>query len=214
MVILSWSRRALPIAVALLGLGCRVKTQPITEPFSDDFERAEVGPQWLNTGAEYRVAGGRLNIAGAHNHPLWLRRTLPRDFVVELDAVSTSPDGDLKIELCGDGVSFDPDGNRYDTTGYVLFFGGHRNTNSIIGRLGEHDAQIAAERTDVRVVPNRVYHWTVSKKGGKLDWLIDGKPFLSYVDPSPLSGAGHEFFAFNDWETNVFFDNLRIRPAP
>jgi hypothetical protein len=129
--------------------------------------------------------------------------------------MSMSPDGDLKIELFGDGESFDPDGNRYDPTGYVLFFGGHQNTHSIIGRLGEHDDAVKAERRmEPRVQPGRVYHWAITRKGGKLDWVVDGQPYLSFQDPDPLAGRGHEFFAVNDWETDVYFDNLRIRPAP
>ena len=46
---------------------------------------------------------------GAVNHPLWLRKRLPRDVVVELDVMSKSQAGDIKIELFGDGESFDPD---------------------------------------------------------------------------------------------------------
>lgn len=205
-----------PLAVLLLTvgiLGCKARVPVITEPFSDDFERAEVGPLWHDTGAGYRIVDGKLNVSMAHNHPLWLKRRLPRDVVIELDAMSKSPDGDLKIELYGDGQSFDPDGNRYDPTGYVLFFGGHRNTESVIGRLGEHDAEIKAIRTDRRVEPGRWYRWTITRKGGKIDWLIDGEPFLSWTDPEPLAGSGHEYFAVNNWETDVYFDNLRIRPA-
>jgi hypothetical protein len=29
-------------------------------------------------------------------------------------------------------------------------------------------------------------------------------------DDAPLRGAGHDHFAFNNWEAPVFFDNLRI----
>ena len=31
---------------------------------------------------------------------------------------------------------------------------------------------------------------------------------------STLAGGGHEYLAFDDWESDVTFDNLRIRPAP
>jgi hypothetical protein len=31
-------------------------------------------------------------------------------------------------------------------------------------------------------------------------------------DPNPLEGRGHDHFAFNDWEANLSFDNLRITP--
>jgi hypothetical protein len=59
----------------------------------------------------------------------------------------------------------------------------------------------------------RNYHFTITRQGGLVDWKLDGAPFLTWTDPAPLSGPGHEFFALNDWEADVYFDNLRIRPA-
>jgi hypothetical protein len=201
------------LALASLALACKAKTAALTAPFADDFERADVGADWNNTGAAYKAAGGKLNIAGAHNHPLWLRRKLPFNVVVELDATSRSPNGDLKIELMGDGEYFDPDQGRYDATGYMFVFGGWNNQLSIISKLGEHDEAVKAKRTEPRVEPGRTYHWTITKRGGVLDWQIDGQPFLQYLDPQPLGGPGHEFFAINNWETDVSYDNIRIRPA-
>jgi len=211
------------LVAAAAGLGCKAKVPTITEPFVDDFERAEVGPVWLNTGADYRIAGGKLNVAGAYNHPLWLRRKLPRDVVIDVDVMSKSEVGDIKVELCGDGESFDPDRNRYDPTGYMFVFGGWGNALSIISKLGEHDDAVKVERDSppgVGATPGkameigRTYHWTITKKGNTLDWRVDGQPFLSWTDPQPLGGAGHEYFGINNWESDVYFDNLRIRPAP
>jgi hypothetical protein len=202
-------------ALLLLAPACRAKLPAIDQPFHDAFDRPALGADWLDTGAGYGISGGRVTVTKAYNHPLWLRRRLPRDVVIEFDAMSTSPDGDLKVELYGDGESFDPDGNRYEATGYVLCFGAHRNAESFIGRLGEHEAAIKAYRpADPRVEAGRVYHWTITRKDGRVDWQIDGKPYLAFIDKTPLFGDGHEFFAFNDWVTEVHFDNLTIRPAP
>jgi hypothetical protein len=201
------------IAVLLLA-GCRARTPAISEPFEDSFDRAELDPSWHNTGGNYRIVDGRLNIAEGLNHPLWLRRALPDDLVVEIDAMSTTPIGDLKVELFGDGESFDREGNRYAATGYMFVFGGWENSMSIIGRLGEHDEAVMASRRAPRVEPGRVYHWTITKQGGNIDWKIDGRPFLEFKDPAPLGGPGHQFFAINNWKADVHFDNLRIRPAP
>jgi hypothetical protein len=208
------SRKSLLLLLALGGLGCKVQVPTITEPFADEFERAEVGAAWNNTGAEYRVVGGKLNVSNARNHPLWLRRKLPDNVVVELDVVSKSADGDLKIELFGDGESFDTAGNQYPATGYMFVFGGWHNMLSVIGRLGEHDEAVKAKRTEPKVQPDRTYHWTITKRGGQIDWKIDGQPFLSFTDPQPLSGPRNAYFAINNWEADVYFDNLRIQPAP
>ena len=194
--------------------GCKAKDQVITGPFTDDFQRAELGPTWNNTGAGYRIADGRLNVSNAYNHSAWLRKKLPRDAVIELDAMSNSPAGDLKIEIYGDGESFDPDKGGYVSSGYVLIFGGWRNSLSVICRNNEHDEGRKAERTAPQVQPGRSYHWTFTRQAGTLDWRIDGQPFMAWNDPAPLAGGGHEYLAINDWEADVYFDNLSIRPLP
>jgi hypothetical protein len=211
-------RRCLPVMIPLLAAAlapaCKAKAPAITEPFTDDFERAEVGPAWNNTGADYRVADGKLSVAGAHNHPLWLRRRLPRNVVVELDVMSKSPDGDIKVELFGDGESFDPDKGQYFPTGYVFVFGGWHNSLSIIGKKGEHDDGVKVRRPEPHVVPNQVYHFTITRKDGQLEWRIDQRPFLTWRDPEPLAGEQQEYFGVGNWEADVTFDNVRIAPLP
>jgi hypothetical protein len=200
--------------IAVAGPACRAKDPTIKEPFSDTFDRAELGATWNATSPQYHVADGRLAVSKAYNHPAWLRQKLPRDSVIELDATSKSAVGDLKIELYGDGESFDPDKGAYTSTGYVLIFGGWGNSLSVICRIDEHDDGRKAQRSDLRVQPGRTYHWTVTRRGGTIDWKVDGQPFLTWTDPEPLAGPGHEYLAVNNWESDVSFDNLAIRPAP
>jgi Farnesoic acid 0-methyl transferase len=195
-------------------VGCRARPPRVDAPFTDDFERAELGPEWNATSTVYRIAGGQLEVSDGYNHPAWLRRRLPPDVIVDLDVASKSPAGDIKVELYGDGESFDPDKGSYTSTGYVLIFGGWHNSLSVICRQEEHGEGRKAERGDVHVVPLRRYHFTITRRSGAIDWTIDGRPFLAWTDPAPLEGGGHEFFAVNDWEADVTFDNLRIRPAP
>jgi hypothetical protein len=201
-------------ASLLLSLACRAQVPVINAPVTDDFERAELGASWNATSPEYRIVGGQLAVSNAYNHPAWFRRRLPRDVVIEVDAMSKSPAGDLKLEVFGDGESFDPDKGSYVSTGYMLIFGGWNNSLSVICRQNEHDDGRKAERRDIRVEPGRKYHFTITRRGGTIDWALDGRSFLSWTDPAPLVGSGHEFMAFNNWESNVTFDNLTIRPAP
>lgn len=205
---------------SLLGLAlapltaCRAKVPLIDAPFTEDFQRAELGPAWNATSDQYRITDGKLTVANAHNHPAWLRRRLPHDVVVEVDALSKSPSGDIKLELFGDGESFDPDKGAYTSSGYVLIFGGWSNSLSVICRQEEHGAGRKAGRSDLRVEPNRTYHFKITRSGGAIDWTIDGRPFLAWTDPEPLAGAGHEYLAVDDWEAELTFDNLTIRPVP
>jgi len=193
---------------------CKVKDPPpIKEEWRDLFERDSVGGNYYASGDGYRVRKGALNAKGAHNHPLWLRAKLPRDVRIEFETWSTETRGDIKIELFGDGHSYDPDGGAYTATGYELIFGGWYNTKSIIARLDEH-GQDVVQRTDLKVAPNQHYKWRIERKANQLTWFIDDmtNPFLQLVDPRPLEGMGHEYVGFNNWETDTWFDNLVISP--
>ena len=188
--------------------------EPAPGPFSDDFKRSQLGPDWLPTDpAVVRLQDGALVVQGAHNHPLWLRRPIPDDAIIEFDAWTDSPDGDMKVEVWGDGRSFQqgPLGAAYEATGYVLVMGGWRNTLSAIARRHEH-ADDRVVRSEPRVEPGRHYHWTIRRQGGTLSWSVDGKPFLTLEDRQPLRGPGQRSFGFSGWETRVSFANLTVRP--
>lgn len=202
------------LTLCVVATACKVKDPPpIRETWTDNFDRDGVGGEYYATGDGYRVANGALNAKGAKNHPLWLRRKIPRDVRIEFDAWSTDPRGDIKVEVFGDGHSYDPDGGAYMASGYVLVFGGWSNSKSIIARHDEH-AKDMVQRTSPKVVANQRYHWKIERKGGHLNWYIDDMttPFLRLPDPRPLDGAGHEYLGFNNWETDTWFDNLVISP--
>jgi farnesoic acid O-methyltransferase len=186
-------------------------------PYRDDFERAELGPAWRSTAAAgvYAIQAGALRASGAHNHPLWLAQPIPQEAVIELDCWSASAAGDIKVEAWGDGRSFEAGapGAAYVSSGYVFIFGGWGNTRSEIARGNEHGADVVA-KSQPRVEVNRRYHFKIVRRGGRLDWFIDdlGQPFLSYDDPHPLLGSDHAHFGFDDWESELHFDNLSIAP--
>ena len=87
---------------------------------------------------------GVLRLADLHNHPVWLNRELPDAVRVEFDAWAETDEGDIKVELAGDGVSFAKTAS-YTATGYVFIFGGWNNSLNVIARLDEHgDDRVAA----------------------------------------------------------------------
>ena len=202
-----------PVALAVavtLAAGCKLEKLPPSGPSSDDFNRATLGDAWLSTGGNWRISDGELVIDHAYNHPLWLRKPIPENAVIELDCWSNDDAGDLKVEAWGDGKSF-AETVSYTATSYVFIFGGWNNRLSALARMNEH-ADDRRVRADVRVEKGRRYHWRIARRGGHIDWQIDGKPFLTFDDPSPLRGAGHSWFGFNDWEAELHFDNLKITP--
>jgi hypothetical protein len=202
---------ALPVIAPALS-GCKVKDPPpITERWTDDFERTAIGSNYYKTGGGYEIEDGALRTQGSYNHPLWLRKKLPPDVVVELDAWSNTPDGDIKVELFGDGVSHARDKGQYTSSGYVLIMGGWSNSKSMIARGNEHGKELV-ERTQPRVQPGKRYRWKIQRKDGRIDWWVDGEPFLSYEDDEPLRGNGNHYLGFNNWESDSRFDNLVITP--
>ncbi|MCA1663184.1 MAG: hypothetical protein LC659_02725 [Myxococcales bacterium] len=202
--------RSLTLLVVFAAIGCKIEKLPPAGPSSDDFQRAELGDAWFSTGANWRIENGELVIDHAYNHPLWLRRPIPEDAVIELDCWSNDDVGDLKVEAWGDGQSF-ATAASYTATSYVFIFGGWRNTLSGIARLNEHGTD-RRMRGDLRVVKGKRYHFRIARKGGHIDWQVDGQPVMTYDDPRPLDGRGHRYFGFNDWEAELHFDNLKITP--
>jgi hypothetical protein len=176
--------------------------------FNDDFDRKEIGPYWRDTGGHYRIVDGKLRAQGARNKPLWLQRKLPRNAKIEFTVSSLSPAVDIKVEAWGDGQS-KATGLSYTATSYVFILGGWNNTKSIIARMNEHGKDRRV-RTKPKGIPGKTYHFSIARIKNQLKWDLDGKGFLDMEDNAPLVGPGHEYFGFNNWESEVLFDDLAI----
>jgi hypothetical protein len=213
----SWTALAATIAAVSACAGCTFKS---SEPAAGDplkggqivlSERFDgpLGARFTDTSAgAYSVVGGELRAKGAHNHPLWLNAKLPDDARVEFKARAQSPAVDIKVELFGDGRSYARTAS-YTATSYVLILGGWNNSRSIIARMNEHgdDRRV---REEPRGVVGRSYAFAAVRRGGLLTWFVDGERFLELDDPEPLRGAGHDHFAFNNWQSEVYFDDLVV----
>lgn len=200
-------------AVAIVAvLGCTPQGDPAigAKGFHDEFERTELGESWNNTGASYAIRDGKLRIKGARNKPLWLRRTLPRDVRVEFEVRSESPEGDIKVELFGDGVS-KAEKASYTASGYVVIFGGWNNSLNAIARMDEHGNDRAVGPT-YKVVQGQTYPMKIERRGATIRAWAGARELASMTDPDPLVGVGHDHFGFNDWQSELWFDNLRITP--
>ena len=197
-------------------------------PFRDDYSNpATVQEKYFSSGGLWRTqADGTLLSPGVKNNPLWLKASLPNDVAVEFDVKSMSPEGDIKVEIFGDGTDH--------ASGYVLIHGGWNNSISIIARLDEHapsmaamqaqapgkdlvaegiyrsDSRVRVEASPFKVDLGRQYHWRIERRGKVISWFIDGQPFMRFEDPLPLTGKGHDRFAFSSWEAQLYFDNLSV----
>ena len=170
--------------------------------FQDDFNRAQLGPDYKFQGGDWQIKDDAVHSTKALNKCLWLQKPLPADAVVELEAASMSPRGDVKFTVFADGAEHE--------TGYTLILGGWFNTISVIARSDEHGADRKERQHKGAVTPGRRHKFEMRRIGGRIDWFVDGAAYLSYDDPKPFRGAGHDRFAFCNWESPVFFDNLRV----
>lgn len=199
----------------------RESTRQLEQPFFDDFDRALLGSNYRKTSRAWRIEDGQLCVSDALNHPVWLKLRLPTNVRIEFDATSHSEDGDIKFEIFGDGRSFARNPSYTDASGYVLIFGGWKNTLHVLARQDEHGGDRlelatragAANPIQKPVAPGQRYRFEVERTDGKsVRWLVDGKQVHVFRDSAPLVGRGHEYFGFNDWAARVCFDNLAVTP--
>ncbi len=214
-----WSRRRRRAAALVLsglsGAACTERPRTYSTSaetprliYEDDFSGDQLSRRWRPSGPGASLQDGHLQVEGLKNHPLWLEVNLPTDVSIEFDAWTSRDEGDIKFELAGDGQSYATTAN-YKPTGYVFVFGGWNNSRSVLARLDEHDPE-RITRTDRRVVPDKRYRMAISRRGANIVWMVDGAVHLRMRDGDPLTGDGHEHFAFGGWDSAVNFDNLRI----
>ncbi len=198
------------LAAAALGPACTPQGDPAIGPdgLTENFDREELGDLWNNTGSNWRIVDGQLNIRGARNRPLWLRRVLPRNVRIEFDVRSESPDGDIKVEVFGDGTSRAV-ADSYTATSYVVIFGGWGNSMNVLARMDEHGADRVVGPAR-RVEPGRTYRMRIERDGNRIAAWVDDELLVEMNDEEPLEGRGHDHFGFNDWQAEIWFDNLRI----
>lgn len=192
---------------------------PETPPTPD---RSNLGPNWIQIRTNaWRVEGGKLCVQNAHNHPVWLNRTLPVNARIEFDATGYTDDGDLKTEVWGDGASYATGTSYTNATSYIAVLGGWKNSLHVLARLNEHgtdrkEIRVDKDSDDPRQRPaqkGQTYHFKIERNDGKtVRWSVDGVDFVSWNDPAPLAGQGHDHFGFNEWEAKVCFDNVKVTP--
>lgn len=178
--------------------------------FEDDFERSSLGSDWRrgegeDGGGEWRIVDGEVRGSQIRNDPLWLTRPLPQNVRIEFEARALNDDGDIKVEVFGDG--------RTHESGYILIFGGWNNKLDVIARLDEHGQDRKARPTR-SVEPKTNYEMAIERTGNAVKWYVDGEHFMTYEDTDPLRGRDHRYFAFNNWVAPVAFDDVKVYRLP
>jgi hypothetical protein len=170
------------------------------EEFSGKLDR------WETTSKNWRVVDGRLYTGDRPNDNagLWVTGvSLPVNARLEFEATSVqgnSPvfEGDVKCEFGGE--------KSEHLSGYIVIFGGWKNTLNTIAKQEEHSGRLGTDST-VKVEENKTYRFQIVRLGGEIKWFIDGKLLLRVQDDLPLGGGA---FGFNNWNSRVYFDNFKI----
>lgn len=184
-------------------------------------DTGELGPDWIVVpgSSAWRIDQGKLCGRNARNKGVWLNRTLPVNARIEFDAMSDSPEGDLKAEVWGDGQTGATAISYTNATSYLVIFGGWKNTLHVLARLNEHgtdrkEIQVKASTDEFReraVAHGQTYRFKIERSDGKtIRWWVNDVEMLSFEDPSPLTGTTHDHFGFNNWQVRVCFDNVRV----
>jgi hypothetical protein len=202
-------RHLVVLSLAAVSFACLPKTAAgagaITAPFTDSFDRGELGASYKKSGGTWEVRDSALHSTGEHNIPLFLDVKLPKNVKVEFTAWSRSPQVDMKVEIFGDGT-------RHES-GYIVIVGGWNNQITTIARLDEHEKTRVEKRT--KWEPNKKYRWTVQRTDGHtVELFLDGQPIIAYDDKEPLTGERNHSLAFSNWESDVFYDDLVVTPLP
>ena len=85
---------------------------------------------------------------------------------------------------------------------------GHITLN-VLARMNEHgDDRVVGP--SYKVVQGKTYHMKIERHGATITAWADDHELAKLTDANPLTGPGHDHFAFNDWQSELWFDNLRI----
>lgn len=209
----------------------------VSLPFADDFSNpATVAAHYHSLGGFPRVVNGELLSPGTKNNPLWLKATLPDNVRVEFDAHAPSQDGEIRLELFGNGIDH--------LSGYEFVYapwsavGVQGRLPATLVRLDENaltlqrwqekaraagttsltavgfgpNSGVRVEGPPVSIEPGRVYRTRVERRGDTLRWWVDGQRLVEFRDPFPLRGPWHDRVGLSSVEGDVYYDNFRVTP--
>ena len=187
---------------------------------------------WSEGGERVWVEDGRLRvwadapaIAGGGVATVWSRRPLPADFELEVDAhVVSSSTGVNNINLFF--CYADPAGRPLEETRDARRSADYNLYHQLNGYIATFVREAGAARIRLRrnpgfnlLVEQRggetragvTYRLTLRKQGGEIVFSIDGREMARASDPTPWGGG---LFGLRTFRTNLWWDNVRVRPLP
>lgn len=173
--------------------------------FEDQFERAEVGPDWMIQGAS-AIVDGRLKFGGdGKNLYAWINRHFPGDVRLEFDAEAAPENSpcDLSVLLAGGEVS-----GMYERR-YLLAFGGMNNGMHQILATYKNIPATQWMYPPKRIEHGKVYRIAGMKEGALLTLEVDGEVLLTKTDSPPMGGPNFDLAGLLTYG-GMLTDNVKV----
>jgi hypothetical protein len=168
--------------------------------FSDDFKRAELGPDWKALTGKWSIENGCLVSKG--DGTLISTRKFPGLQKVTFDAVVTPSN------LVSTINPFIHAGPKGQATGYQLQFGIKDNSASTIIRKGK-----PLRFSQVVIEPGKSHSFVAEYDGLNVRHTLDGKVVAAYPEEKPILGEVHEQLGFYVNNATVKISNLKVYTA-
>ncbi|MEO1268707.1 MAG: hypothetical protein AAFX99_11455 [Myxococcota bacterium] len=208
------------VAALALGSGCRDDRLELEKldprrgldsvAISASAYRFQTGPEgqfpkeWANTlnPSPWSIEQGKLVGTQVRHRALWLREPLPEYVRIDFEA-QVEAGASIRMEIFGDG--------EHHESGYVLAFGAYDNPSvHFIGRLDEHGDDRVITSKGPELKPGQRYAMTLIRTDQALRWFVNDTLLLQFIDPEPLKGVTHQYFAFDGWDSKVIFDKVTV----
>ena len=205
------------------------------EDFNSYAEGSRLPTGWWCEGSKaVRIEKGRLRAdANLDNNgenygasTIWLDRTFGGDLRVEFDAHVLASDGDKNninfFFLFGDpsGGSLsrtkdersDGEYGKYHTlNGYVFTFLADGDPDKARFRMRDEPGfNLLQETFAYECRQNKTYHVTVTKKGNRITYAVDGAVYLDKVDDAANPEHKSGIIGFRTWHTDLWWDNVKV----
>lgn len=183
------------LAFALLPLHAQAQWKLAWE---DNFDRADVGPDWLAVSGKASIRDGRLLLEGG-GATLLTARTFAPDVRLEFDAEAMPglPPCDLSATIGA---------NKDHGYGYLLAFGGQNNrVNQLLGS-GVHQVD---RKPKLLIEHGKKYHIIAQEEGKRLTCSVNGITILDAVSTDLAAGPGFDRVGLVTWN-GMYVDNLKV----
>ena len=225
--------------VPILSCNQLLTTPTNKELFKEDFnsytDNSKLPSGWWREGSmAVRIENGHLhadaNLDGNGEDygtsTIWLDKMFKGDICVEFDAHVLASDGE-KNNINFFFLFSDPSGRALRQTknervdgqygkyhklnGYVFTFLANGNPEHARFRMRDDPGfHLLQENFAYECKQNKTYHITITKKGSRITYAVNGTIYMDKIDDTANSEHKSGIIGFRTWHTDMWWDNLKV----